>query len=359
MMDNSLLDKLHYSASDGFAYFGITIQDQRRLFKKLSEKHRFYHNSNHINDILLMIRHYNPSEYNNFNISSIERNILITAALYHDAIYSPTSKDNEEKSIEFFLSHCSSKNRESEILQVSTIIRDTINHTPSTKLSQIFCDFDLAGLKKGDFTNMLIGEKKLFLEFQKFDYSDYKKGRITFLQSFLEKNPGVNEANIKALINYVQFRVPKIGVYAGSFNPFHKGHLNIVEKAEQIFDKVIIAKGINVQKIFSQHSNGLNDLDNKLYYRQVESFTGLITDYLSIKLKDADITLIRGLRNGNDLSYEMNQVKFINEFKENTKYIFIHCDQEFEHISSTAMRSMLESGDNKMIEKANYYCDIN
>lgn len=35
---------------------------------------------------------------------------------------------------------------------------------------------------------------------------------------------------------------PKIGVYAGSFNPFHLGHYNILTKAEKIFDNIIIAR---------------------------------------------------------------------------------------------------------------------
>ena len=51
----------------------------------------------------------------------------------------------------------------------------------------------------------------------------------------------------------------------------------------------------------------------------------------------------------------MNQIKFITEFDPNVKYIFIHCDQEYEHISSTAIRNMLGSNNEKMIEKANSY----
>lgn len=346
---------LHRNALEVFAYFQISNEHQKDLEKKLSENHRFYHNYEHINDILKMVDSYNSIKYDNYNLTSVDRKILLAAALYHDSIYVATSKDNEEKSAEYFLTHCYAINRSDEMEQITTIIKDTKNHTPSTKLSQIFCDFDLAGLKEGDFKSMLINERKIFLEFQKYDYSEYKNGRISFLEGFLEKHFGTNDANIKALIDYVKFRVPKIGVYAGSFNPFTKGHMNIVEKAEKIFDKIIIAKGINPEKITAQNKNGLDGLDEKLHYRQVEAFSGLITDYISNKSKDAEITLIRGLRNGNDLSYEMNQIKFITEFDPNVKYIFIHCDQEYEHISSTAIRNMLGSNNEKMIEKANSY----
>lgn len=340
------------NALEAFEYFGISPEHQEELQYKLTEKHRFYHNVEHINDILNMIEKYNAPKYQ-YHLSPIDRKILIAVALYHDAIYNPLLKDNEEQSVEYFISHCAKNNTKiSEIEQVTSIIKETVNHISSTKLSQIFCDFDLRGLKEGDFYNMLIGEKKIFLEYQKYDYSIYKKGRIDFLESFLEKNININGANIKALIDYIRYRVPKIGIYAGSFNPFTKGHMNIVEKAEKIFDKVIIAKGINPDK---PKDKGLDGLDDKLYYRQVETFDGLITDYIESRSKSADITLVRGLRNGNDLNYEMNQIKFINEFDSNVKYTFIHCDQEYEHISSTAIRSLLTSGNEKMIEKAKSY----
>jgi hypothetical protein len=42
---------------------------------------------------------------------------------------------------------------------------------------------------------------------------------------------------------------PNIGIFPASFNPAHIGHLNILEKAEKIFDKVIIARGINHNNI--------------------------------------------------------------------------------------------------------------
>ena len=50
------------------------------------------------------------------------------------------------------------------------------------------------------------------------------------------------------LIDYLSNFKPNIGLFAGSFNPFHKGHYNVLIKAEMIFDKVIIAFGANPEK---------------------------------------------------------------------------------------------------------------
>ena len=87
----------------------------------------------------------------------------------------------------------------------------------------------------------------------------------------------------------------KIGVYAGSFNPFHKGHYNILCKAEKIFDKVIIARGINPEK-----NNVLVPLPKILDDRPVLSYNGLLTDFMT-SLEEENVTLIRGLRNSVDL----------------------------------------------------------
>lgn len=350
MMENSLL---HKNSIEAFEYFGITKESQLALEKKLTEEHRFYHNYNHINKIIDMLESYDAHKFGH-NITSIERKILITAALYHDAIYDAIKIEgdlsNEEKSAQYFIEHCTkSTNRVTEIQQVISIIRDTTNHIHTSKLSQIFCDFDLRGLREGNLYNMLIDEKNIFLEFQKYDYSDYKKGRIEFLENFLVKNPSVNEANIKALIDYVKFRVPKIGIYAGSFNPFHEGHMSILKKAEQLFDKVIIAKGVNPLK---GDYKGLDGLDKKLYYRQVEELKGNIAKYAQSKSKDASVTLIKGLRNGYDLNYEYVQLRFTKKLDPSLNSIFIHADIENDFISSSVVKKLLDSNDEDLVELA-------
>ena len=60
-----------------------------------------------------------------------------------------------------------------------------------------------------------------------------------------------------------------------------------------------------------------------------------------------DVTVIRGLRNGHDLDYEANQLSFLKEIKPDIKVVYIPCDKKYEHISSSAIRS-LEKFDEKL-----------
>ena len=111
--------------------------------------------------------------------------------------------------------------------------------------------------------------------------------------------------------------------------------MNILEKSERIFDKVIIAKGINLSK-----STKVYDLPSAISNRQIVQYDGLLTD--TISKFDFDVTLIRGLRNGDDLNYEYNQSLFLKDLKPDIKIINIFCDSQYQHISSTAIR-MLEN----------------
>lgn len=130
----------------------------------------------------------------------------------------------------------------------------------------------------------------------------------------------------------------KIAVYAGSFNPFHIGHLDIVTQAGKIFDEVIIARGINPEK-----DNELYDMPSSVTNR-VDNYDGLLTDYLEnkINLGYKDITLVRGLRNAADLEYEMNQHRYLEDLMPNIKIVYILGDRKYSHISSSAIRMMKE-----------------
>ncbi len=133
----------------------------------------------------------------------------------------------------------------------------------------------------------------------------------------------------------------RLAIYPGSFNPFHKGHLDILKKAEAIFDEVIVAIGINPEKANDDTKSRVDILKKQLPERKVEEFQGYLTDYISQKESEGyDVTIVRGLRNGADLDYEVNQFRIMKDLKPDIKIIFIPSDIEFEHISSSAIRAM-------------------
>ena len=106
-----------------------------------------------------------------------------------------------------------------------------------------------------------------------------------------------------------------IGFYAGSFDPFTNGHLAIVKKSAQCFDKVIIGIGYNSEKKARVDKNKMKEAiektikDENLENVEVVLYTGLTVD--EAKKYNSNI-LIRGLRNGTDYEYEEN-ISAINE----------------------------------------------
>ncbi len=106
-----------------------------------------------------------------------------------------------------------------------------------------------------------------------------------------------------------------VGFYAGSFDPFTNGHLQIVKKAAKCFDKVIVGIGHNPEKKERIDRTKMKiAIENVLKYENLKNVEVVIYQGLTVdKAKEcsADI-LIRGLRNGTDYEYEEN-ISEVNE----------------------------------------------
>ncbi|MCX7729320.1 MAG: adenylyltransferase/cytidyltransferase family protein [Bacteroidia bacterium] len=190
----------------------------------------------------------------------------------------------------------------------------------------LFTD-DISCYRKKNFQQQLWIEKFYFKSFQHIDYSIYKQERINHLNK-------INESNIlNHLIDYLHVFQPKIAVFPGSFNPFHKGHYNILQKAERIFDKVIIAFGENPDK-----PTRTFPIPYTIQNRQIEFYNTLLTDFL--KSLNYDVMVIRGLRNSTDFHYEQNQYRYMQELYPKIKIVNIFCDKIYEHISSSGIRTL-------------------
>lgn len=307
------------------------------ILSKYDEPYRFYHTKQHIFSIIDYI--------NNIDgLSEKQLDILCICAYFHDVVYNPKKSNNEEKSVLVLNTYDSIPDDIKK--QCYRIIMDTSSSIePSDELSKLFWLADRNIFFK-NLTELIEYENNIFKEYQHVPYDVYKEKRIQFLNTCINKYGEKSDNNIKSLISYIKSRKPSVGIYAGSFSPFHIGHKNILEKANKIFDKVIIAFGNNPDKPCSDIF-----VPECIQFYQIESYNTLITDFLDkIQNQGVEVTLIRGIRNGVDLSYESNQVSFIEDIRPNTSVVYIPCDKQYEHISSTAIRNLMKF-DQSLAEK--------
>jgi pantetheine-phosphate adenylyltransferase len=288
----------------------------KEVLLNYDEPHRFYHTKQHLIDVVSIL-----------NKHKVLDDELFLAAVYHDAVYNPKADDNEEQSANLFIKHAlKSGLTKQQIKEIETFILDTKHHKPSSEKSKLLMDADLDILNQ-PLSKLIEYEHQIFKEFQFVDYTVYQPKRIEVLES-LNSN-----GKLDALIEYVKYRKPLIGVFCGSFNPFHKGHYNVLQKAEKIFDKVIISFGKNPDKTVRNW-----EIPNSIKNRQLSEYNSLLTDY--VESLGYDVIVVRGLRNSTDFQYEQNQYRYIQELMPNIKIINIFCDKEFEHISSSGIRTL-------------------
>jgi pantetheine-phosphate adenylyltransferase len=290
--------------------FPLSVLDRYR------EPHRFYHTPEHLQEVLDVL-----------SKSGEPDDELFLAAVYHDAVYDPTASDNEERSADLFKKDAAaSRLSDTQKKNISQFILDTKSHKTSDPRSQKLIDADLTILDQ-PLGRLIKYEQQIFREYQYVDYRTYKPKRLEVLASL---NKG---GRLDMLIEYVKCRKPMIAVFCGSFNPFHKGHYNVLQKAERIFDKVIIAFGKNPEK-----KDRTWPIPNVIRFHQKEEYSGLLTDF--IESLEQEVVVVRGLRNSTDFQYEQNQYRYIQELMPTIRIVNIFCDKEFEHISSSGIRTL-------------------
>lgn len=138
----------------------------------------------------------------------------------------------------------------------------------------------------------------------------------------------------------------KIALFPGSFDPFTKGHEDIVLRGLQLFDEIIIALGKNTQK-----TSRYFDID-----LMVEKISSTFKDYPSIKVltfqeltagfarKHGAKFILRGLRNTTDFEYE-NSISQVNRhLNDELESVFLITSPEFAAINSSIIREVHRYG---------------
>lgn len=302
--------------------------------EKYSEPHRFYHTLAHIDK---MLEHLDRIEW----LNPEEKDILRLAIYFHDYVYYPWLSNNEESSIEqFYLYYHNHDIPQEYYSKVVELIKATKKHEyTGDKLVDVMIDLDL-DILNSHFPQLIEWEHAIFKEYQYVPIADYVKGRVKFLENIKEKTYDSHFApdstkNLHYLIEYVKTRKYKIGIYPGSFNPMHIGHLDILKKSERLFDKVIVARGYNPQK-----DKPSTPLPHSIPNETIE-YDSLVTElFKPIPNINVEFTMIRGFRNGYDIPAEENMKAWIRDIDPTIQFIYITSDPQYEHVSSSSIRDL-------------------
>ena len=138
----------------------------------------------------------------------------------------------------------------------------------------------------------------------------------------------------------------KKAVFPGSFDPITLGHCEIIEKACEIFDEVIVSVGNNSEKNYrfslDQRIKFISDefINNPKVY--VEKYEGLTVDFC----KNKNVKhIVRGLRNPADFEFE-KKIALFNNSLENIETIFFLTSPNNAFISSSMVREIMNNGGN-------------
>lgn len=133
-------------------------------------------------------------------------------------------------------------------------------------------------------------------------------------------------------------------IYAGSFDPLTLGHVNIIERGLDLFDELLIALAINVQK------TPLFTLDERVELisqtfpdRAIEvvTFDGLLVDLA--KQRDCSV-ILRGLRNTKDFEYELTMATMNEKLAPQIETIFLMTHEDHFYVSSSLVKEVARFG---------------
>ena len=134
-------------------------------------------------------------------------------------------------------------------------------------------------------------------------------------------------------------------IYPGSFDPITYGHLDVIERATTIFDKVIISVARNITK------NPLFTVEERLYHIkemtkeydkvEVDEFSGLLVDYAVRKNARA---IIRGLRAVSDFEYEFQMALMNRRLQEEIVTVFLMPNEKHTYLNSSIVREIVQLG---------------
>jgi len=138
---------------------------------------------------------------------------------------------------------------------------------------------------------------------------------------------------------------PHVAVCPGSFDPLTNGHVDIIERACAIFDRVIVAVLVNMEKtpLFSvdERVAMIREVFRDRPAVQVDTFDGLLVDYVHRKGAHA---IIRGLRAVSDFEYEFQMALMNRRLNHDLETVFLMPAEQYTYTSSRLIKEVFKLG---------------
>jgi pantetheine-phosphate adenylyltransferase len=144
----------------------------------------------------------------------------------------------------------------------------------------------------------------------------------------------------------------RVAVYTGSFDPITLGHLNVIERAAKLVDRLIVGIGINVEKaaLFSpgERVDLVGQTTAHLKNVEVRAFANLAVDFVR---ECGSRVMIRGVRPLTDLAGEFTMMMANRHLDPGIETVFLMADEEFSHVSSTLIKQITPLADDDMLAR--------
>jgi pantetheine-phosphate adenylyltransferase len=134
-------------------------------------------------------------------------------------------------------------------------------------------------------------------------------------------------------------------IYPGSFDPITLGHIDIIKRAMNIFDKLIVAIGVNPEKrvlfTIEERLDLARESCREFENVEVVSFSGLVSEFAKAA---GAIAIIRGLRAVSDFEYEFQMALANRKLAPNIETVFLMPSQRYIYLNSTLVKTIARFG---------------